>query len=106
MARRAQHLLENENPITLDQALAVLAPLSADYPEMVVEGDHPFTECAIFADYLVKGPIDVDFEYSWHFINTPYFDEGVSASDYPDFHLWDTDVIGALDALTKYLSGG
>lgn len=47
------------NPDALSAALAVLEPLKNDYSDLVEEGDHPFTECATFADNIKsKG-------YSW-----------------------------------------
>lgn len=59
VANRAQYLLEQESPDALNAALAVLAPLAQDYPQLLEEGDHPFTECATFADNI-KGD-----GYSW-----------------------------------------
>ena len=47
---------------------------------------------------------DYNWEFHWHFVNRPYFDEGGSASDYPDWHKPEDDVIGALGAITKLLS--
>ena len=89
VARRAQYLLENQNPDALTAALDVLSSLKDSYPDLIEEGSHPFTECATFADDIKhKG---YSFQSDWHFINLPYFDEGGSAEDYPDFHMKDTD---------------
>jgi hypothetical protein len=52
--------LEQTNPAALAAALAVLAPLKADYPTLTKdESSNPFTECALFADNI-KGE-----GYSW-----------------------------------------
>jgi hypothetical protein len=52
--------LEQTNPAALAAALAVLAPLKADYPTLTTdESSNPFTECALFADNI-KGE-----GYSW-----------------------------------------
>jgi hypothetical protein len=60
VARRAQAILEQTNPAALAAALAVLAPLKADYPSLTKdESTNPFTECALFADNI-KGQ-----GYSW-----------------------------------------
>ena len=53
VARRAQAILEQTNPTALAGALAVLAPLKADYPALTKdESSNPFTECALFADNI------------------------------------------------------
>ena len=53
VARRAQELLEQNNPAALQAALEVLRPLKENYPNLTTdEGDHPFTECAQFADNI------------------------------------------------------
>ena len=52
VARRAQKLLEDENPDALSAALDVLATLKDSHPDIVKEGDNPFTECATFADEI------------------------------------------------------
>lgn len=67
------------------------------------EGDHPFTECATFADNI-KGQ-GYSFQSDWHFIDQPYFADGGSLEDYPDFEISDVDVLDALTDLTAFLKG-
>ena len=90
----------------LQKALDVLKPLSESkqYPDLIKhEKDHPFTECATFADDI-KGE-GMTWQASWHFINQPYFDKGGSAEDYPDFKPPSQKIDDALDALTRFLKG-
>jgi len=103
IARRAQAILEDQYPDVLDAALNELKPIQEYYPELVEEGDHPFTECATFADNIKsKG---YSFQSDWHFINIPYLDEEGTKLDDFDFTIPDVDVVRALDAFTKFLKG-
>ena len=43
------------------------------------------------------------WQSSWHFINQPYFDQGGSREDFPDFNPSPTHIDEALDALIKFL---
>lgn len=91
IARQAQSLLEASNPDVLSAALVDLAYLQKYYPTLVTEGDHPFTECATFADDC-KGK-GYSFQSNWHYINLPYLDEaGTTLSDF-DFVQPDVDVV-------------
>ena len=50
-------------------------------PDLVEEKNHPFSECATFADNI-KGE-GYSFQAGWHFINLPYLDEpGTSLDDF------------------------
>ena len=104
VAREAESLLSRNAPGALKKALDVLEPLqtSKQHPDLIKhEKDHPFTECATFADDI-KGE-GMTWQSSWHFINQPYFDEGGSADDYPDFKPPTQKIDDALDALTRFL---
>jgi len=50
VARKAQDLLETSNPDVLNAALTELAVLKKYYSDLCTENNHPFTECATFAD--------------------------------------------------------
>ena len=51
VARIAESVLEDKNPSVLKQALDELSTLTHNHPDMIQhERDHPFTECATFAD--------------------------------------------------------
>jgi len=68
-----------------------------------LEGDYPFVECATFADEIKsKGG---SWQSGWHFIDTPYLDQGGSASDYPNF-VFDEENIGkVIPFISDWLSG-
>jgi hypothetical protein len=103
VSRRAQAILEDEAPEVLSQALDVLAPLKKYYSSLTTdEGDHPFTECATFADDI-KGQ-GYSWQSSWHFINVPYLDEGGDIEDY-DFDVEPYDIVQCLDDLVGFLKG-
>jgi hypothetical protein len=51
VAAQAQDFLSTENPEVLDAALAELYNLKETQPDLITrEENHPFTECATFAD--------------------------------------------------------
>lgn len=51
VSRRAQAILESEASDAFDSALTVLSFLADSEPSLTSdEDDHPFTECATFAD--------------------------------------------------------
>ena len=103
VSRIAQRVLQNENPTALDLALAELSTLAETHPDLIEnERDHPFTECATFADDI-KGTFG-GFQSSWHFIDQPYLDEpGTTIEDFPDFQPDDMDVLDALTDLVALL---
>ena len=103
-ARRAQAILEESYPEVLQAAISELTELDKYFPDLVSgEGDHPFTECATFADDIKsKG---YTFQSDWHFVNTPYLDEeGTSLDDF-SFEQPVYDVIGAMTDIKAYLKG-
>ena len=52
-ARRAYDLLSTENPTALKAAQDMLSSLKRHYPDITKnEKDHPFVECATFADII------------------------------------------------------
>ena len=69
MARIAYEKLSSENPDILDRANGILTGI-ASYTEL--EKDHPFVECATFADEI-KGTGWNDQSH-WHFVDEPFFD--------------------------------
>lgn len=52
VSNRAEVILQQEAPDALAKANAILEPLKKSYPDLVEEGDHSFTECAVFADNI------------------------------------------------------
>lgn len=104
VARQAESILQKEDNAALQAALSLLQYLENDYSSITAhEGDHPFTECATFADDI-KG-MGYSFQSNWHFINIPYFDQGGDSSDFPNFHEPAQDVVGALTDLVGFLKG-
>lgn len=52
-ARIAQNILEKEDPETYDSILEILKKLKETDPDWTVnEENHPFTECATYADFI------------------------------------------------------
>lgn len=82
----------------------MLAIFSQSNPSLThTEGDYPFVECAVFADNIKsKGG---SFQSEWHFVNTPYLDQGGSVDDYPQFENGDDNVGKAIPAIVDWLTG-
>lgn len=103
VARRAQDILQSENPAVFDYAVDQLRILEQYYPDLCnQEKNYPFVESSTFADHI-KG-MGYSFQSDWHFINIPYLDQGGELSDY-DFVEPPVDVVSALTSLTKFLKG-
>ena len=76
-----------------------------DYSYLTVEeGNHPFTECAIFADFIKSKP-GFNFQNDWHYTNDPLLDDGQTIEQYPLFQLPEVGIVDALYVLTKFLKG-
>ena len=97
--------MAEESSTVLDEALKELDILNRNHKGMIVhERDHPFTECATFADDIKE--TWGDWQTPWHFINQPYLDEpGTTIDDFPDVVKADVDVVRALTDLTAFLKG-
>jgi len=63
----------------------------------VLERDHPFTECATFADEIKNK--NMTWQSAWHFVNTPYLDQGGNVNDYPGFVFEKDNVEKAIPAI-------
>lgn len=90
-SRIAEEILKKENPQVIENIKIILASLKESDPDIVVEGDHPFTECTTFADNIkYHGGM---FQQAWHFKDQPYLDEGGTIDDYtfkfPNYHIID-----------------
>jgi hypothetical protein len=69
VARIAFDKLTNESPAVVEKSLAILKGIAA-FTDL--EKDHPFVECATFADDI-KGK-GFDDQAHWHFVDNPFFD--------------------------------
>ena len=100
-ARTAFDVLKEQSPNTVTDVEKVLSYLKKSDPGWTVnEGSHPMVECATFADFIkYKGG---SYQKGWHFIDTPYFDEGGDISDYPDFNLEPYNVTVALSGINSW----
>ena len=88
----------------MDAALTVLSTLKQSNPSLTTdEDDHPFTECANFADNI-KG-MGYSFQTHWHYVDQPYLSDGGSLEDYPLFVELPVNVVDALTDLTAFLKG-
>lgn len=100
VARVAYELLDQE---TIDQTEQILAILKQSDPSWTkLEGDHPFVECVTFADDIkYKGG---SYQSNWHFIDTPFLDEGGDISDFPDFKQDEHTVVEAIQSLSDWVN--
>jgi hypothetical protein len=104
VARIAENILSDKAPEQLEKARDVLKTLeSTDASLTKNEKNHPFVECATFADsFKYNGGY---YQKGWHFIDQPYLDEGGKISDYsfkPDTH----NVTEAMNGLVDWFDGG
>jgi hypothetical protein len=81
-ARVAYDLLQQSSPETIKDVEAILKVLKLSDPGWTVnEKDHPFVECVTFGDFIkYKGG---SYQSGWHYIDTPFLDEGGNINDYP-----------------------
>ena len=104
VARRAEMILAAEAPKVLEDALFALGQLRTNQPDLITsEGNHAFTECAVYGDEI-KDTYG-DFQYNWHFIDSVYLDEPGTTIDDFDFTINDYDSVGALTDLHLFLRG-
>jgi hypothetical protein len=88
VARIAYDILQTSSPATIQDVETILAVLKKSDPSWTSkEVNHPFVECVTFADDIkAKG---ASWQADWHFVDTPFLDEGGKISDYnftPDAH--------------------
>lgn len=96
MINEAPHALKSANDL-----LDVYAHASATMTHL--ERDHRFVECSTFADDIKsKGG---SFQSGWHFIDTPFLDEGGSVEDYPNFKFEEDNVAAVIPAIIDWLQG-
>ena len=104
VARVAYNHLEQEAPEALQAANNVLNLYKHTHPDMTkLEGSYPFVECATFADEIkAKGGA---FQSGWHFVDTPYLDQGGSINDYPNFKFDENHIGKVIPAIVDWLTG-
>lgn len=80
MANVAQNLLEKHDTKALNAAITMLQALRTADPTLTSHEDqHPFVECATFADDIKYN--GGGWQSDFHFVDIAYVDEG-KASDY------------------------
>lgn len=102
VARIAERILEKESPQTVTDVKKVLGILESSFPSLVPkEQQHPFVECATFADEIkYKGG---GYQSAWHFMDRPYLDEGGKASDF-GYKPPSTNVTEAINAIRSWFN--
>lgn len=104
MARVAYNHLEQEAPEALKAANDMLRVYKSAHPDMTKsEGDFPFVECSTFADEI-KGKGGA-FQSGWHFVDTPYLDQGGSVDDYPQFKFEEDNISKVIPGIVDWLKG-
>ena len=101
VARMGYDLLAKENPAALEKANELLSV----YTKNSNEKSYPFVECATYGDDI-KGKGGA-FQAGWHFVDTPFLDEGGKISDFPfkkDAHN-NTEAMVNLDKFINQQSG-
>lgn len=102
MARVAYDHLTKEAPHALKIANDMLAVYSGSNSESThLEKDYPFVECATFADEIKAH--GGSYQSDWHFIDTPYLDEGDSIDDYPEYQFKDENIGTVIPAIIAWL---
>ena len=64
---------------------------------------HGFVECATWADEIKK--LGAYWQSNWHFVNQPFFNEGGSLDDYPDFKLDPHNITDIVPNLVDWFNG-
>jgi hypothetical protein len=102
VARVAQNILEQKSPGTLTEVEDILAVLKKSDPSWTTnEMDHPMVECTTFADDIkYKGGA---YQSGWHFIDSPFLDEGGKISDY-NFTMDAHNITEAINDLTAWFN--
>jgi hypothetical protein len=102
VARVAHDILEAQSPSTLANVNSILAYLKKSDPSWTSkEGDHPMVECTTFADDIkFKGGA---YQNNWHFIDTPFLDEGGSISDF-NFTMDAHNVTEAMNSIVSWFN--
>ena len=105
VARIAYDELEKttQGKAALAKATELLKVYSSKYPSMTnLEGNYPVVECATFADEIkAKGG---SWQSGWHFVDTPYLDQGGTVHDYPGFVQDPDSVDKAIPQIVDYLT--
>ena len=100
VARVAYELLDQQTISQVEEILAVLKQSDPSWTHL--EGEHPFVECVTFADDIkYKGG---SYQSNWHFIDTPFLDEGGDISDFPDFKQDEHTVSEAITGITDWIN--
>ena len=101
-SRVAFEILQKDSPDTVTQVENILKVLKVSDPSWTKSEDtHPMIECVTFADDIKhKGGA---YQSGWHFIDTPFLDEGGDISDY-DFTFDAHNVTEAITAIGSWIN--
>lgn len=103
VSRIAYEKLQKENPQALARATNLLKYGSSKNPDMTTtERDYPFVESSTFADLIkYKGG---GWQSDWHFVDTPYLDQGGKISSYPDFKFNNKNITTAIEGIVQWIT--
>ena len=99
-SRVAYELLSKDSPDTISQVENILSVLKKSDPSWTKsEEKRPFVECSTFADDIKhKGGA---YQSGWHFVDTPFLDEGGDISDY-DFTFDEHNITEAITSISDW----
>ena len=106
VARVAYETLLREDPTALQTATDLLKTLRIrghGEQHTLKEGRYPFVECATLADDIKY--IGGGWQSEWHFTDIPWFDQGGSPDDYPEFRQDPQNLTSVLPQMVKWLRG-
>ena len=101
-SRVAFEILSADSPDTISQVEEILSVLKASDPSWTkLEDHHPMVECVTFADEIKsKGG---SYQSGWHFIDTPYLDQGGKISDF-NFTMDEHNITEAISAISDWVN--
>ena len=103
MSRIAYEKLQKENPQALAKATSLLQYASNKNPSLnSAEGQYPFVESSTFADTIkFRGG---SWQSDWHFVDTPFLDQGGDVSQYPNYVFNPENITTAIEGIVSWIN--
>jgi len=103
VSRIAYEKLQKENPQALAKATSLLQYASNKNPSLnSAEGQYPFVESSTFADTIkFRGG---SWQSDWHFVDTPFLDQGGDVSQYPNYVFNPENITTAIEGIVSWIN--